>query len=724
MRERSWSYWPFRFAVKLALASGVLSACSVSAFSQGTVAASTVAASAVATGNHVAVSLVGETTNVVPGRPFQLALRQEIQPGWHTYWSNPGESGLPTTINWSLPTGFSAAPILWPTPERFKAGPIVSYGYEGEVLLPISVDVPPALQPDSTVTLNAHVSWLACSDICVPEETDVSLSVQVGEMLRLDPLAAKAFAATRAKLPVANPFPITATASNEEITVRVAMGDATRLGDVSFFPQDTDVIDDEAAQSVTADSHGLSIVLRRDKSKTLPAALRGVLSYHDLAAQADSTSGGISISAPLQSPPVTDDAGVGFAAAILLAFLGGIVLNLMPCVLPVLSIKVLALLEHADLTPRQMRLQGLAYGAGVLLSFAAIGGALMGLRAGGAAIGWGFQLQSPLFVGFLIYLLFGVGLNLSGAFSIGNRLTGVGSQLSQRSGYSGSFMGGALATIVATPCTAPFMAAAVGYALTQPWYKSLVVLEAIGLGLALPYLAITFVPGTRRILPKPGQWMVQLKEVLAFPVYGTAVWLMYVLSQLADAYAVTVTLFGLVLIGFAAWLYNATCLSDDKLRRWGTGLSTLVVTGAVGLLLLVDESGPLQALQGASDKKGDIEWQSFTQQKLETLRAKGSSVFVDFTAAWCITCKVNERIALADPAVADAFRREGVVALRADWTRQDAEITKILEINSRAGVPLYLFYPRPAANGDKKPPVVLPQVLTAAAVLREVQSQP
>jgi thiol:disulfide interchange protein len=718
MRERSGSNWPCRFVVNLMLASGVLAASSIPALSQATVAASNTA-----TGNHVAVSLVGETANVVPGRSFQVALRQEIQPGWHTYWSNPGESGLPTTINWSLPKGFSAAPILWPTPERFKAGPIVSYGYEGEVLLPISVDLPSALQPDSTVTLNAHVSWLACSDICVPEETDVSLSVQVGEMLRLDPRSAKAFAATRAKLPVVNPFPTTTTSSNEEITVRVAMGDATRLSDVSFFPQDTDVIDDEAAQSVTAHSHGLSIILRRDKSKMLPAALRGVLSYHDLAAQADGTSGAISISAPLQSQPVTEDAGVGFAAAIVLAFLGGIVLNLMPCVLPVLSIKVLALLEHADLTPRQMRLQGLAYGAGVLLSFAAIGSALMGLRAGGAAIGWGFQLQSPLFVGLLIYLLFGVGLNLSGVFSVGNRLTGVGSQLSRQSGYSGSFMGGALATIVATPCTAPFMAAAVGYALTQPWYKSLVVLEAIGLGLALPYLVITFVPGTRRILPKPGQWMLQLKEVLAFPVYGTAVWLMYVLSQLADAYAITVTLFGLVLIGFAAWLYNTTYLSDDKLRRWGTGVSTLVVAGAVGLLLLVDESGPLQALQGASDKKGDIEWQSFTQQKLETLRSKGSSVFVDFTAAWCITCKVNERIALADPAVADAFRREGVVALRADWTRQDAEITKILETNSRAGVPLYLFYPRPAANGDKKPPVVLPQILTAAAVLREVQSQ-
>jgi DsbC/DsbD-like thiol-disulfide interchange protein len=292
MREHSRSNWPFRFAVILVLANGVALAGSATALSQG----------AVATGNHVAVSLVGETTNVVPGRPFQVALRQDIQPGWHTYWSNPGESGLPTTINWSFPTGFAAAPILWPTPERFKTGPIVSYGYEGEVLSPISVEVPNGLRPDSTVTLNAHVSWLACSDICVPEEADVSLSVQVGDMLRLDPLWAKAFAATRAKLPAANPFPTTTTSSNEEIIIRVAMGDATRLSDVSFFPEDADIIDDDAAQSVKADAHGLSIILKRSKSKALPATLRGVLSYRDLSAQADNNTGAISIAASFQSP--------------------------------------------------------------------------------------------------------------------------------------------------------------------------------------------------------------------------------------------------------------------------------------------------------------------------------------------------------------------------------------------------------------------------------------
>jgi DsbC/DsbD-like thiol-disulfide interchange protein len=297
MRERSRSYWPFRFVVQFVLASGALSASGVAALSQGT-----------ATGNHVAVSLVGETTNVVPGRPFQVALRQEIPAGWHTYWSNPGESGLPTTINWSLPRGFAAAPILWPAPERFKTGPVVSYGYEGELLMLILVDVPKALRPDSTVTLNAHVDWLACSDICVPEETDVSLSVQVGNALQPDPLWAKAFAATRARLPVANPFPTTMTFSNEEITLHLAMGDATRLSDVSFFPADADVIEDDAPQSVTADAQGLSIILKRNKSKALPAALRGVLSYRDPAAPAESTSGAILISAPLQSPPATGDA--------------------------------------------------------------------------------------------------------------------------------------------------------------------------------------------------------------------------------------------------------------------------------------------------------------------------------------------------------------------------------------------------------------------------------
>jgi len=368
-----------------------------------------------------------------------------------------------------------------------------------------------------------------------------------------------------------------------------------------------------------------------------------------------------------------------------------------------------------------MRLQGMAYAAGVLTSFAMIGGALIGLRATGAEIGWGFQLQSPIFVTSLIYLLFTVGLNLSGVFSVGARLTGVGSNLARREGYAGSFFTGALATLVATPCTAPFMAAALGYAITQPWYASLAVLEAIGLGLALPYVLIAFSPSARRLLPKPGIWMLRLKEILAFPVYATAIWLMYVLSQQTGTSGTTVALAGLALIAFAAWLYEAVSLSEGRWRSGGIALSTLAVTGAFALLYLVDDGGgePPPAL--STDATGSLDWQPFSQARLEALRVEERPIFVDFTAAWCITCKVNERVALADPAVVKAFAEGGVAALRADWTRRDAGITRMLEANGRAGVPLYLFYAKPAGPGERKPPIMLPQVLTAASILREIR---
>jgi thiol:disulfide interchange protein DsbD len=451
----------------------------------------------------------------------------------------------------------------------------------------------------------------------------------------------------------------------------------------------------------------------------VPAALNGVLTFRDAAAQAGGVLNAIVISAPIVFAPAGDAIEHGFLAAILFGVLGGLVLNLMPCVLPVLSIKVLALIEHSGLTPREMRLQGVVYAAGVLVSFALLGGALLGVRAAGIEIGWGFQLQSPLFVATMVYLLFAVGLNLSGVFSIGNRITGLGSDLASRPGYSGAFFTGALTTLVATPCTAPFMAAAIGYAITQPWYVSLAVLEAIGLGLALPYVAIAVSPRARRLLPKPGIWMLRLKEVLAFPVYGTAVWLVYVLSQLADAFAVTTVLAGLVLIGFAIWLYGIVQKTESAWRNWGLGFSMLAAAGAVALLYLVQDGGPAQASQTV--QRGGIQWQPFSGANLEALRAEGRPVFVDFTATWCITCKLNERVALADPAVVNAFMSGGIVALKADWTRRDASITQMLEANGHAGVPLYLLYRGHAADRSAKPPIVLPQLLTVASILRALQ---
>jgi thiol:disulfide interchange protein len=666
---------------------------------------------------HVAVSLVAETRSIVPGQPFHLALRQQIEPGWHTYWLNPGDSGLPTTIDWTLPPDFKAGPIVWPTPTRFTVGPVVDYGYQQDILLPVTIDVPAQLPPGSNVTISAHASWLVCSDTCIPEDAPVSLSVPVATTAEPDPTWAEAFAAARARTPAPNPFDTTATAEVDNFILHVATGDATRLRDVMFFPADANVIDNDAPQSVKADAAGLVLTLPRDLSKPAPATLNGILAFRDLAAS-EGASGAIAISTPVRFAAGGGFVALGFLGALLLALAGGIVLNLMPCVLPVLAIKAFGLVEHAHASAREVRLQGAAYTAGVLLSFAAIGAVLTALRSAGAEIGWGFQLQSPLFVAAMIYVLFAVGLNLSGVFTIGERMGGFGLGLATRESYAGSFWTGALATLVATPCTAPFMAAAIGYAITQPWYKSLAIFEAVGLGLALPYAAIALGPGLRRFLPKPGMWTLRLKQILAFPVYGTAVWLAYVLSIEAGAEVAAAALAGLVLIGFAAWLHEASRSAEGRWRGYALSFSALAVAGAFGLPVIVSPR-PVSASQTA--EQTSVGWQPFSQALVDELRAEGKPIFIDFTAAWCITCQVNERVALTDPAVRRAFSEGGVAALRADWTKQDASITRILEANGRAGVPMYLVYPQSGGAGEKRPPIILPQILTAETVLHAIR---
>jgi thiol:disulfide interchange protein DsbD len=393
----------------------------------------------------------------------------------------------------------------------------------------------------------------------------------------------------------------------------------------------------------------------------------------------------------------------------------------MPCVLPVLSIKAFSLAQHAQSAAREVRVQGIAYTAGVLASFATIAALLLGMRAAGSEIGWGFQLQSPLFVALMIYVLFAVGLNLSGVFSFGERIAGAAGELSSHASYSGSFLTGALATLVATPCTAPFMAAALGYAITQPWYRSLAIFEAVGFGMALPYLGIAFSPRLRRFLPKPGSWMLGLKQFLAFPIYGTAVWLTFVLAQESGELPVTLVLSGLVLIAFAAWLYEGLRHSGNRWRRWGLAASALPLIGAIALVPLAGTNQTLHV--AATENNVGIRWQPFSTNKVDELQAQGRSIFVDFTADWCITCKINERLALESPAVIEAFASNEVAALRADWTRQDPSITRMLEANGRAGVPLYLFYPKPGPRGERRGPIILPQILTAATILREMQSQ-
>jgi thiol:disulfide interchange protein len=672
-------------------------------------------------GPHATVRLIAQTKTTTPGQKLQVALVQTIEKGWHTYWVNPGDSGLPTTIDWSLPTGFTAEPILWPAPKRIPFGPLVSYGYEDQVVLPVTIAVPNTVAPGTDVAITGHAAWLVCSNVCVPEEADIKLVLPAtAGPAAPDPANTAIFTAALAQIPTDNPFTAKASFDKDRIQLRVATGDAGKLTDVGFFPLDEGVIDNDVAPEVTTGRDGVTVTLKRVKDAKPLDTLNGVLAFHDSSTGESGASHAIRIGAPATAGAITGGTAptIGFAAfieAVLLAIAGGIVLNLMPCVLPVLSIKALSLVRHAHTAPREVRLQGLAYAAGVLVSFAVVAGALIALRAAGAQIGWGFQLQSPIFLTVMIYVLFAVGLSLSGVFTVGDGVAGIGSELADREGYSGSFFTGALATLVATPCTAPFMAAAIGFAITQPWFVSFAVFEAIGVGLALPYLTLAFSPGARRFLPKPGAWMNSFKQVLAFPVYGTAVWLAFVLASEAGSIGVTAALAGLVLIAFAAWLYETVRLGEGAGRRVGLAGAAIAVVAALALVKITDVSADASPVAGSGPTvAGGVSWQPFTQAKLDAARADGKPVFVDFTADWCITCKVNERVALANQTVTEAFTAQGIVALRGDWTRRDGEITHILEANGRGGVPLYLFYAKGA--GDK--PVILPQILTADGVLQ------
>src|SRR2546427_520251 len=397
---------------------------------------------------------------------------------------------------------------------------------------------------------------------------------------------------------------------------------------------------------------------------------------------------------------------LALAHAMALALAGGLVLNLMPCVLPVLSVKTLALVNHAG-GRAVLRRHGLAYAFGVLASFAGVAGALLALRAGGEQIGWGFQLQSPVVVTLLADVLFTVALSLSGVFVVSGRFAGAGQSLAGRAGYAGSFFTGALATVAATPCTAPFMGAAVGYAVTQPWPTALLIFETLALGLALPFLLLTLIPAWRRFLPRPGRWMERLQQALAFPLYASVAWLLWVVSQQAGSSGVAAAMAGLVLIGLAAWLYQVSREARPSWRRIATAAVAMLALGAVVL-------GPVTSGRSSAQPTTRADgWEAFSTARLAELRAAGRPVFVNVTAAWCLTCLVNERVALRSPAVAEALARKSVATLKADWTKRDLAITRVLGSFGRNGVPLYLLYPGRAAGE----PEVLPQILSEGAVI-------
>ncbi len=692
-------------------------------------------ASAVQTG-HVQAELVAQNTAAAPGRSVYVALHQSIAPGWHTYWRNPGDAGQATTLSWTLPQGWSAGPIVWPAPERFLAGPIMNYVYTGAVDLPVKLGVPTDARPGQTVTLKAAANWLVCKDVCIPESAELSLDLPVASgPATLNPRGGDAIARAVAGAP--KPDGLTARFQGAGDSVKLFVAGAALKGlDIAhayFFPYDAMALEQASPQHVARGAAGLTLTLPAGYSFSHgkpPRRLEGVLSLDGRAFEVSAMQGSPppgaaalgpavesvpaaeaaaprSQAPPVSAPPPASRGGLGILAALGLAFVGGLVLNLMPCVFPVLSIKAAALARHLE-APAQARGEGVAFLLGVVGSFVILAAMLIIARAAGQAVGWGFQLQSPVVVAALALVMLAAGLNLSGVFEAGVSLQGGGAQTAARyHGWVGSAVTGVLAVVVAAPCTAPFMAPAIGWALVQPPVTALAVFLALGLGLAAPFTAISFTPRLFGALPKPGAWMEGLRKVLAFPMYAAAAWLAWVYVEQAGSEGLPRLFAAALACAFAAFCWGVAQRARRPLPSRAVAVAAIVaavaaVSGAYAAPAVVASASPAGA-----EGPGPASAQPWSAARVEALRAQGHPVFVDFTAAWCVTCQVNERTALATRKVADAFARTGAVYLKADWTRPDPAINAALSSQGRSGVPLYLVYAPTRAT-----PVILPQVLT------------
>ncbi len=643
------------------------------------------------------VTLHADRAAIAPGEEFRALLRIRLAPGWHTYWSNAGDAGAPPELDLALPEGWQSTPLQFPAPSRIPFGPLMNFGYLNEAAFPFTLTAPTTLRPGETVTLDATGTWLACADICIPEEGAFRLTLPVEASPR--PANLPLFLAAEAALP--RPAPFTARFAREgaraALTVEGEGLNPASLREAAFFPFAQNLIENAPAQPLTVREGALTLALPPAEAPW-PTRVEGVLTLTDAAG----VRGAYLISAePGGTLPAT---GLPLWQVLGLALLGGLILNLMPCVFPVLAMKAMALAKLGGAARSAVRAEAAGYTAGVLVTFLAIGGLMLGLRAAGLAAGWGFQFTWAPFVAGMAWLMLAVGLNLSGVFAVR------GPVLSGHAG--GSFGTGVLAVLVATPCTAPFMATAIGASLTLPPAATLGVFAALGLGLALPYALLGVFPALARALPRPGAWMERLRQFLAFPMYGAAAWLVWVLAQQAGPDGVLMVLAGGVLVALAAWAFGLAQQAGRAPRRVGQATAALALVAALALLPLLGNataSTPAPATTGAAEP--------WSAARLAELRAEGRPVFVNLTAAWCISCKVNERIALHTDATQARMRAGDVAQLTGDWTRGDAAITALLREHGRDGVPLYLLYP-PGGGA----PVVLPQILTEGMMLRALDA--
>jgi thiol:disulfide interchange protein len=675
--------------------------------------------------DNVRAHLASEVSTVAPGQSFWVALEFNIRDGWHTYWRNPGDSGQATSLKWQLPPGFKAGDIVWPAPHRFDLPPLVNYGYAKHAVHLVNIVAPDDLKAGTAVVLSAKASWLVCSDVCIPEDAELQVKLPVSAQAgTIDPAQAALFSAARSELPGAQPAPSSAHIQDGQLVITLGKEWGAALSQIkslAFFPYDEGGIEYAAPQTLRRVKDAVELAMKLGDQPPQAGSVRGVLLATEQSGS-DVSVVPLEIAAKLASPATSAPAPLAASVEtsvtslpvlLLSAILGGLILNLMPCVFPVLSIKAIGLVEQAKRHPAAVRTKGLVFAAGVISSMLCLAAAMLALRAGGEQIGWGFQLQSPLFVTLLVYLLLAVGLNLSGVFEVGGGLAGVGDSLTQGDSYRASFFTGVLTTLVATPCTAPYMAFAVGAALTQPPIVALCIFAALGLGLALPYLLLSFAPWMRRALPKPGAWMDTLKQFFAFPIYASAAWLLWVLAQQTSSIGLGAALAGAVLIALAAWAYQ-----KSKSSSRGGRVAALLTAGLAVLLACVlplrfaDVAAASSGMSAGAARAAD-EWQPYDAAQVAALAAAGRPLLVNFTASWCLTCLVNERNAFADSAVQQVFREKNVTLMKGDWTNRDPNITRALAVFGRAGVPLYVVYNSRPGSSE---PLVLPQLLTAAIV--------
>ena len=690
---------------------------------------------------HVTLELVSENTALIPGQTNTVAVRLEMDDHWHTYWANPGDSGLPTEIAWTLPEGISAGPIQWPVPQWINYFDMVSYAYEGEVFLLVDLDVPPGFQATEPVELAARVDFLVCKEACIPGGADLTLSLPVSSSADGTSFRSQ-IETTRNQLAQSLPEWEMKVVDNGEsfaLSVLAPEGGSFEGREAIYFSLDGWVAASKPRTSL-AEGRVLTVVMPKTEYEPEEGKdrFRGVLFSEqpwddggefkslqvDLTYSTDDEVAswlGSAEGSPLASiqnlsgtgASVATDAPKGLFTLMLFALVGGLLLNLMPCVFPVLSIKVLGFVQQAGEEKSKVKLHGMVFTLGVLISFWLLASVFLALRAAGQEIGWGFHLQAPGFVALLTSIIFLFGLNLSGVFEIGESLTGAGSDLQAKSGYSGSFFSGVLATLVATPCTAPFMGTAMGVVATLSALQSMAIFTALAIGVALPYLVLSFFPAFLERLPRPGAWMETFKKALAFLLYGTVVWLAWVFGSQVGVNGMAALLLGLVIMGVAAWVWgnwgNLTKKKSVRSVALLVALPLLVVGGYIQYWATHFE--PPQLALNADKSGSGIHWEAYSPEVVSDLVSEGKTVYVDFTATWCLTCQVNKKVAFTSDDVIQYFEENEVVALKGDWTRRDPVITRELQRFGRNGVPTNIIY-RP--NGED---TLLPEVLTPGIVL-------